>query len=621
MALHAVMVQLQKIEILGCDVPDQSHISCTSKAMGGTRYVSASDVRFAEKTTGLPAELSDACSNVGSTENIDPKTPTRKKKNRSKAKLGRKFAKEVFPKDRGNFDAIQPYVWMKWARVKPVENNTLYSFVNGEWRDIPCLESNVHCRIRRDLDASQQPNSRKRIPVWKKKVKNPKSTISIDPRESNDDNSLSGNNGLHLQVSEVRINNFKVEAQKVQFIKDHLQPFHVPKHFQPLFINTQMVEHAFIASYRLQVASESVQQATGYPIAEFERLMWSAAPLIASSFSCQGHGGNFRNQPCSPSLYRERIPKISLQSIWKWYEEPGNYGLKVTMGDLQKERRFYADTVSFHAHFVPLLSAVQLFGFQNLSSSIQSQRSTVEINGEGTKSQPSLSDHPIFMSCLKASLMHKTAVDTVNPQAINHTSHVDIADGKVPPSAAHPASLGNADLIFEFFESEQPQRRAPLYNKIMELRSAGTPNNQVFGDPSRLECTNLDDLHPASWFSVAWYPIYRIPEGKLRAAFLTYHSLGYMVQKCTTNDSLDTKGGVVLPIIGLQSYNAQGELWFSPNSEAESSFRELTSTLVKERLGTLEENALGFARGMVCKDNVTVPNRQPDYEFFMSRKH
>jgi len=65
----------------------------------------------------------------------------------------------------------------------------------------------------------------------------------------------------------------------------------------------------------------------------------------------------------------------------------------------------------------------------------------------------------------------------------------------------------------------------------------------------------------------------------------------------------------------------QGELWFSPNSKAQSSFRELTSTLVKERLGTLEENALGFARGMVCKDNVTIPNRQPDFEFFLSRKH
>jgi len=197
MALHAVMVQLQQIEILGCNVPDQSQISCASKAMGGTRYVSAADASYAEKNTGLPAELSD--SNVGLTENINPKTLSRKKKNRSKAKLGRKFAKEVFPKDRGSFEAVEPCVWMKWARVKPVENNTLYSFVHGEWRDIPCLESNIHCRIRRGHDTFHYPNSRKRLPVWKKKVKNPKSSISIEPRESNNDNSFSGKNGLHLQ--------------------------------------------------------------------------------------------------------------------------------------------------------------------------------------------------------------------------------------------------------------------------------------------------------------------------------------------------------------------------------------------------------------------------------------
>lgn len=612
MALHAVMVQLQQIEILGCNVCDQSQISCSSKAMGGTRYVSAADVSYVEKNTGLgqlPAELSDARSNnVGPTENIDSKTPTRKKKNRSKSKPGRKFAKEVFPKDRGTFDAIQPCVWMKWARVKPVENNTLYSFVNGEWRDIPCLDSSIHCRIRRGHDATQQLSPRKRTPVWKKKVKNPKNTVvSIETRDGNNDNSLSGKNGLHLQVPEIRSNDAQIEAQKVQLSKDHHQPFHVPEAFRHLFVNAQMVEHAFVASYRLQVASESLQQATGYPIAVFERLICSASPFIASSsssFSCDSQDKCLDNHPCIPSLFGDQIPNISLQSIWNWYEEPGNYGLKVIVDDPQKQKSCFADRSSFHAHFVPLLSAVQLFGKE-------------------AKSQSSFSGDPIFLSCLKASLTGNTLVDTVNSQAIDdHTSDVYVNGRKELPKVAQPALLGNADLIFEFFESEQPQRRMPLYNKIMELASGGTANNQVFGDPSKLECTNLDDLHPASWFSVAWYPIYRIPEGKLRAAFLTYHSLGYTVQRCMKNDSVGkSTAGVVLPIIGLQSYNAQGELWFSPNSEAESSFREITSTLVKERLGILEENALGFARGMVSKDNATVTNRQPDYEFFMSRKH
>lgn len=50
---------------------------------------------------------------------------------------------------------------------------------------------------------------------------------------------------------------------------------------------------------------------------------------------------------------------------------------------------------------------------------------------------------------------------------------------------------------------------------------------------------------------MAWYPIYRIPDGKFRAAFLTYHSLGRLVRRNGIEDS------VVSPVVGLQSYNAQ----------------------------------------------------------------
>lgn len=52
-------------------------------------------------------------------------------------------------------------------------------------------------------------------------------------------------------------------------------------------------------------------------------------------------------------------------------------------------------------------------------------------------------------------------------------------------------------------------------------------------------------------YSVAWYPIYRIPDGKFRAAFLTYHSLGHLVRRNGIEDC------VVSPVVGLQNYNAQ----------------------------------------------------------------
>ncbi|GAV89975.1 LOW QUALITY PROTEIN: DUF789 domain-containing protein, partial [Cephalotus follicularis] len=154
---------------------------------------------------------------------------------------------------------------------------------------------------------------------------------------------------------------------------------------------------------------------------------------------------------------------------------------------------------------------------------------------------------------------------------------------------------------------------------IMELINAGTSNLQVFGDPLKLESLNLNDLHPASRFSVAWYPIH-IPEGNLRASFLTFHSLGHLVEKCVATGSLNNKvSSIVAPVLGLQSYNAKGEFWFDLKRPVESSLKESSpfngSKVLEEQLKTLEENASLFARGCVYKTNAKVFNRHPDYEF------
>lgn len=59
-------------------------------------------------------------------------------------------------------------------------------------------------------------------------------------------------------------------------------------------------------------------------------------------------------------------------------------------------------------------------------------------------------------------------------------------------------------------------------------------------------------------FSVAWYPIYRVPERTLfRASFLTYHSLGHLVQRHVPGNSVNDTSFVVSPVLGLESYNAK----------------------------------------------------------------
>jgi hypothetical protein len=59
-------------------------------------------------------------------------------------------------------------------------------------------------------------------------------------------------------------------------------------------------------------------------------------------------------------------------------------------------------------------------------------------------------------------------------------------------------------------------------------------------------------------FSVAWYPIYRIPEGEFHAAFLTYHSFNQLIVRSIPIDSLSkTFQMIVFPVMGLQSYRTK----------------------------------------------------------------
>ncbi|CAI0380479.1 unnamed protein product [Linum tenue] len=308
----------------------------------------------------------------------------------------------------------------------------------------------------------------------------------------------------------------------------------------------------------MQLASEAIEVATGCPIAEFERLLHSSSPR------CQSRS---LNQVCQTPLGRNETPNISLQSLWKWYKRHGICGLEVRAEDHRNSNRFGIDQLSFRAYFVPFLSAVQLFR-----------------KSEG-KADTQTNDSVQFVP--KTSTGHK------------------------------------AELLFEYFESERPQIRQPLYEKIHELaRGDDHSGRKMFGDPSTLVSMNLPELHKKSWYSVAWYPIYKIPDGTLRAAFLTYHSFGHLVERRPKFGSRT----MVCPVVGLQSYNAQEECWFQPRHHAmdcqatEEGMLE-PSQVLKERLRTLQETASCMARASVNKgDEKFVKNWHPDYEFFLSRQ-
>ncbi|KAG1679484.1 hypothetical protein FOA52_011083 [Chlamydomonas sp. UWO 241] len=84
---------------------------------------------------------------------------------------------------------------------------------------------------------------------------------------------------------------------------------------------------------------------------------------------------------------------------------------------------------------------------------------------------------------------------------------------------------------------------------------------------SFLRTAKVADLHPASWFSVAWYPVYRIPEAPLCARFLTFHSFAPLVvsmerARNALREGLSRPVAIMpLQVVGLKWYNMHGERW------------------------------------------------------------
>ncbi|TVU43849.1 hypothetical protein EJB05_10349 [Eragrostis curvula] len=350
-------------------------------------------------------------------------------------------------------------------------------------------------------------------------------------------------------------------------------------------------------AYRAQVAAD-VHFAAGYPITNLESFIHSATPAISPIPPVRRSNCSW-GQNCRDSDFQHDASSVSLRSIWEWYEEPGCYGLEVRAESDLNCKTSCGSSSEFLAYFVPYLSAIQLFGWSRKNTNhgfgVQGR--------EVLKSSSTASSHPV------PSKLHK-------PYAESNTC--------LSESSFFVEDHG--ELMFEYFEMEQPFFRPPLFEKIKELvSSANVSDHRVLGDPEKLQNVKLRDLHPASWYCVAWYPVYRVPRANFRAAFLTYHSLGKLVpQKCSPDMTIEYNR-IVSPVVGLQSYNDKGEQWFqmrcsdfklSPSDDASKTSR---AEVLKERLRTLKMGALAMSRAVFPNRIGKSVNHHPDYEFFLSR--
>lgn len=223
-------------------------------------------------------------------------------------------------------------------------------------------------------------------------------------------------------------------------------------------------------SFRMQVASEAVQMFTGGPIAEFERFLHFSSPVIFCSpnlISCKCCS----DQVGGVSLCRHETPNVPLGCMWQWYEKHGSYGLEIRAEDYEQTNRLGVDRFSFRAYFVPFLSAVQLFRNCKSHSANNSHgfpapgvTKPCEI-GEKLQSSANVRHLPIFSLLVP---QPRTADASVSPPVkevckseLSSVSHKE--DLSIP--SVDMSRSDDVELLFEYFESDQPRQRRPLYEK------------------------------------------------------------------------------------------------------------------------------------------------------------
>lgn len=192
----------------------------------------------------------------------------------------------------------------------------------------------------------------------------------------------------------------------------------------------------------------------------------------------------------------ENMTFFNLGDLWRSFDEWSAYGagvpLKLPSGE------------TIVQYYVPYLSALQIYTHPGASVFHYKRRLGDESDWSDTSDTRDTSSD--FGS------------DNENEKRVQGRAEQWESSSSIS-SASSEQGDRHGELAFEYFERCSPYGRAPLAGKINELAVRFPP----------LLSLRSNELSPASWLSVAWYPIYRIPIGPtmsdLSTCFLTYHAL------------------------------------------------------------------------------------------------
>ncbi|KAG6514622.1 hypothetical protein ZIOFF_024990 [Zingiber officinale] len=198
---------------------------------------------------------------------------------------------------------------------------------------------------------------------------------------------------------------------------------------------------------------------------------------------------------CQPTE-KENMEHFTLADLWNQYEEWSVYGVGVPI--------ILPDDETTDQYYVPYLSAIQLYTRKSLAfSRIFPQDNQCECSSDDNESDT----------------MSKSSDASSDGSVITHEN-------------LFPRKNTFGQMYAQYIEYGSPYRRPPLVDKVKELARRF---------PGLLSLKS-EELSPASWFSVAWYPIYHIPAcanvEDLSACFLTYHTISTLSE---VNMCLDLK--------------------------------------------------------------------------------
>lgn len=194
-----------------------------------------------------------------------------------------------------------------------------------------------------------------------------------------------------------------------------------------------------------------------------------------------------------------------------------------------------------------------------------------------------------------------------------HPTHGDISEAYFVPFLSavqlfrqeEECDHEDGNLVVEYFEKKPPHLRSTFMETIEALTTGeGSESAEHSGGSKAKSLCDLEwkRIHERSWFSVAWYPLYRIPDAPFQACFLTYHTLkGQPVG--------DEDGRMAFPLFALEHYNAYREQWFFPRNGD-----SCVQTDALHRCEALARNA-SLLNGTLGGDH-----SHPDYHFFVSRR-